>query len=173
MALPNDYDRQSCSLARSLEIIGERWTLLIVRDAFYGVRRFGDFAVHLDIPRAVLASRLKALVAEDVLAKVPGPAGHDEYALTDKGVKLWPVLRSLMSWGDEFYAPDGPRRVLSHAADGGRISPDGRCETCGIEVAAADTVIAPGPGFDWRNRRTDAVSAVLGSERRLLAPMRG
>src|ERR1700722_3118994 len=172
MALPNDYDRQACSLARSLEIVGERWTLLIVRDAFYGVRRFGDFAVHLDIPRAVPTNRLRALVTEGVLDKVPGSGGHDEYVLTGKGVKLWPVVRSLMSWGDEFYAPDGPRRVLRHAADGGAISEDGHCETCGIDVAAADTLIAPGPGFDRVKRRTDPVSAVIASERRLLEPVR-
>jgi len=171
MALPSDYNHQSCSLARSLEIVGERWTLLIVRDAFYGVRRFGDFAVHLDIPRAVLTNRLKALVAEGVMDKVPGSGGHDEYVLSAKGVKLWPALRSLMSWGDEFYAPDGPRRVLSHATDDGRIGPDGHCELCGAEVAAADTVIAPGPGLDPRRRRDDKVSVAIRGERRLLEPL--
>jgi DNA-binding HxlR family transcriptional regulator len=71
MALPNDYAGQACSLARTLEVVGERWTLLIVRDAFYGVRRFGDFAAHLGIPRAVLAERLKSLTAAGVLARVP------------------------------------------------------------------------------------------------------
>jgi DNA-binding HxlR family transcriptional regulator len=173
MALPSDYSRQSCSLARSLEIVGERWTLLIVRDAFHGVRRFGDFAAHLDIPRAVLTNRLKALVAEEVLDKVPGSGGHDEYVLTDKGTKLWPAVRELMSWGDEFYAPSGPRRILSHAVEGGRIGPDGRCEVCGELAAAGDTLIAPGPGFDRRRRRDDAVSAAFGAERRLLDPVRG
>src|ERR1700753_1084550 len=75
MALPNDYAGQACSLARALEIVGERWTLLIVRDAFFGVRRFGDFAAHLGIPRAVLAERLKSLTAAGVLARVPAQAG--------------------------------------------------------------------------------------------------
>ncbi len=173
MALPSDYSRQACSLARSLEIVGERWTLLIVRDAFYGVRRFGDFAAHLDIPRAVLTGRLKTLVAEGVLEKVPGAGGHDEYALTEKGTKLWPVVRDLMAWGDEFYSPQGPRRVLSHAADGGRVDTDGRCEACGAAVPPADTLIAPGPGFDPRNRRADPVSLAFGEERRLLQPVRG
>ena len=173
MALPNDYSGQSCSLARSLEIIGERWTLLIVRDAFYGVRRFGDFAAHLDIPRAVLTARLKALVAEKVLDKVPGSGGHDEYVLTDKGTKLWPVVRDLMAWGDEFYAPQGPRRILSHAPDGGPIRPDGRCGVCGALVPAAETLITPGPGFDARQQRDDPVSVAFGGERRLLEPVRG
>ncbi len=119
MPLPNDYASQSCSVARSLEIVGERWTMLIVRDAFYGVRRFGDFVTHLDIPRAVLAARLKNLVAEGVMVREPGAGGHDEYALTEKGRRLWPVMRELMAWGDQYYAPRGPRRVLTHAADGG------------------------------------------------------
>ena len=94
MALPNDYAGQACSLARTLEVIGERWTLLIVRDAFFGVRRFGDFAAHLGIPRAVLAERLKSLTAAEVLeywkldaelvlkqAKIPSPQGI--YLLVD------------------------------------------------------------------------------------------
>src|ERR1700753_299078 len=101
MALPNDYAGQACSLARTLEVVGERWTLLIVRDAFFGVRRFGDFAAHLAIPRAVLAERLKSLTAAGVLARVPAQAvpggahgadgrqrtggGHPEYELTAKG----------------------------------------------------------------------------------------
>jgi DNA-binding HxlR family transcriptional regulator len=173
MALPSDYSRQWCSLARSLEIVGERWTLLIVRDAFYGVRRFGDFASHLDIPRAVLAGRLKTLVAEGVLDKVPGAGGHEEYALTEKGLKLWPVVRDLMVWGDEFYSPAGPRRVLSHAADGGRLAADGHCELCRALVAPADTLIAPGPGFERHGRREDPVSVAFGDERRLLDPVRG
>ncbi len=90
MALPKDYAGEGCSLARALEIVGERWTLLIVRDAFFGVRRFGDFAAHLAIPRAVLTHRLSALVEAGVLTIVPGPHGHDEYALTGKGLDLWP-----------------------------------------------------------------------------------
>jgi DNA-binding HxlR family transcriptional regulator len=172
MPLPNDYASQSCSVARALEIVGERWTLLIIRDAFYGVRRYGDFITHLDIPRAVLASRLKTLVAEGVLARQPGPGGHDEYALTDKGRRLWPVLRELMSWGDAFYAPHGPRRVLTHATDGGRLDAESRCAACGENVAVADTVVAPGPGFDLAERRDDPVTEAMGQPRRLLDPLR-
>ena len=97
MTLPKEYAGERCSLARALEVGGERWTLLIVRDAFFGVRRFGDFAAHLEIPRAVLTSRLAALVEAGVLAPEPGPHGHDEYALTGKGRDLWPVVRSLLA----------------------------------------------------------------------------
>src|SRR5260370_31676118 len=104
MALPNDYAGQACSLARALEVVGERWTLLIVRDAFYGVRRFGDFATQLGIPRAVLTNRLKSLVQEGVLTREEGGAGGIEYRLTDKGVALWPAVHALMNWGESFYS---------------------------------------------------------------------
>ena len=112
MALPKDYTGEGCSLARALEVVGERWTLLIVRDAFFGVRRFGDFAAHLAIPRAVLTHRLSALADAGVLAVVPGPHGHDEYALTGKGLDLWPVVRSMLAWGDDYYSEKGPRRAV-------------------------------------------------------------
>jgi DNA-binding HxlR family transcriptional regulator len=108
MPLPRDYTGQQCSLARALEVIGERWTLLIVRDAFFGVRRFGDLADHLGIPRAVLSERLGSLVDSGVLAGNPGAHGHTEYVLTGKGLALWPVVRSLLEWGDEHYSPSGP-----------------------------------------------------------------
>jgi DNA-binding HxlR family transcriptional regulator len=96
----------------------ERWTLLIVRDAFYGVRRFGDFAAQLSIPRAVLASPLKSLGQDGVLARDADAAGGVEYRLTAKGVALWPVMRAMMSWGDAFYSPAGTRRALRHEKDG-------------------------------------------------------
>ncbi|MGI8713455.1 MAG: winged helix-turn-helix transcriptional regulator [Solirubrobacteraceae bacterium] len=172
MPLANDYPRQTCSVARSLEVVGERWTLLIVRDAFYGVRRFGDFATHLDIPRAVLATRLKTLVAEDVLRREPGPGGHDEYALTEKGVRLWPVVRDLMAWGDEYYTPQAARRVFRHDADDGTLDPSGRCATCGEVPDVADTVIELAPGFGSFRRRDDPVTRAIGARHRLLEPVR-
>jgi len=172
MPLPNDYAGQTCSLARSLEIVGERWTLLIVRDAFYGVRRFGDFATHLDMPRAVLASRLKALVGAGVMTRAPGPGTREEYALTDKGAKLWPVVRDLMAWGDEFYSPRGPRRILRHAEDEGMLDAGGRCTKCGAAVEVSDIVIAPGPGLEPRPPSREPVNAAFGAQRRLLDPVR-
>src|ERR1700690_1518897 len=94
MALPKDYTGEVCSLARALEVVGERWTLLIVRDAFFGVRRFSDFAAHLKMPRAVLSERLGSLTEAGVLTGVSGAHGHTEYALTSKGLGLWPIVRS-------------------------------------------------------------------------------
>jgi DNA-binding HxlR family transcriptional regulator len=173
MTLPKEYAGERCSLARALEVVGERWTLLIVRDAFFGVRRFGDFAAHLDIPRAVLTSRLAALVEAGVLALVPGGHGHDEYALTGQGRDLWPVIRSLLVWGDEYYSEAGPRRVFRHAGDNGDVPPDGVCEACGDVVDSADLVVAPGPGLAAIPAKADPVSVALNTPHRLLEPLRG
>ena len=172
MTLPKEYAGERCSLARALEVVGERWTLLIVRDAFFGVRRFGDFVTHLDIPRAVLTSRLAALVEAGVLAPEPGPHGHDEYALTGKGRELWPVVRSLLVWGDEHYSEAGPRRVFRHAADDGVVSPDGVCADCGVTVGSADLTVAPGPGLAAIGAKQDPVSVALSTPHRLLEPLR-
>jgi len=170
MALPKDYAGQGCSLARALEVVGERWTLLIVRDAFFGVRRFSDFAAHLDIPRAVLTHRLAALVGSGVLAIVRGPHGHDEYVLTGKGLDLWPAVRSLMAWGDDYYSAQGPRRLFSHVVDSGEVAQDGTCAACGAVVPTADLVVTPGPG--WTPGGTDAVSAAMAEPHRMLTSIR-
>ena len=173
MALPKDYASQDCSLARALEVVGERWTLLIVRDAFFGVRRFGDFAAHLAIPRAVLTHRLATLVEEGVLAVAPGPHGHDEYELTAKGLDLWPVIRSLLAWGDGYYSARGPRRVYRHAGDNGDIAQDGICAACGAAPPPSDLVVAPGPGWSHRPDKADLVTVALTAPHRLLTPVRG
>lgn len=169
MALPSTYADRTCSLARSLEVVGERWTLLIVRDAFFGVRRFGDFATQLGIPRAVLTSRLKSLVQEGVLVR--DDDGVVEYRLTDKGLALWPVVRALMGWGDAFYSPAGEKRTVRHDEDGGRLDPDGRCEDCGALVPVPEIRIEPGPGFEPPPGGPDPVSAAINTPRRLLEPV--
>jgi DNA-binding HxlR family transcriptional regulator len=171
MALPSTYADRNCSLARALEIVGERWTLLIVRDAFYGVRRFGDFATQLGIPRAVLTSRLKALVQEGVLTRDDDGAGGVEYRLTDKGIALWPIVRSLMSWGDAFYSPAGVKRALRHDQDGGLLDDEGRCRQCGSVIPVPEIRIEPGPGYRPSGSDLDRVSAMLNTPRRLLEPL--
>jgi DNA-binding HxlR family transcriptional regulator len=170
MALPKDYAGQRCSISRALEVVGERWTLLIMRDAFFGVRRFGDFAAHLGIPRAVLSERLESLREAGLLAETRGSHGYSEYVLTDKGLSLWPVVRDLLSWGDEYYSANGPRRVFQHVGDAGAIGPDGTCATCGFVVLPADLLILPGPGYDGDG--DDVVSKTLASPHRLLEPIR-
>lgn len=105
------FDQMNCSLAQTLDIIGERWTLLILRNAFLGARRFSQFQENLDIARNILSSRLKRLVAEDILKKAAITEGaHAEYRLTDKGLALQPVLLSMTHWGDQYKAnPKGAR----------------------------------------------------------------
>src|SRR3954447_7007537 len=120
MALGVDYLAQDCSLARALEIVGERWTLLILRDAFFGVRRFSDFAAHLDISKAVLSQRLASLVEAGLLRR-SSTGGHAVYEVTEEALALWPAVFALTQWGEQQTSPDRPRRVFTHADCGGRI----------------------------------------------------
>ena len=168
--LGTDYAGQDCSLARALEVVGERWTLLILRDAFYGVRRFSDFAAHLDIPRAVLADRLRGLVDDGVMARKPDPErrSRDVYELTRSGCELWPSLHALMRWGARFSTrPGSPRRFL-HAACEAELDERGTCVRCGGSPTPNDiATVGPGEG----PFRVDAVSAALQAPRRLLQPL--
>ncbi|WP_328616822.1 helix-turn-helix transcriptional regulator [Amycolatopsis sp. NBC_00355] len=171
MALPSTYADRNCSLARALEVVGERWTLLIIRDAFFGVRRFGDFAAQLGIPRAVLTSRLKSLVQEGVLTRDEAAGGIVEYQLTGKGVELWPIVRALMGWGDAHYSPAGVKRAVRHDADGGLLDHDGRCQDCGEVVPVPDIRIEPGPGYEPSGAVPDPLSAAINTPHRLLEPV--
>lgn len=166
------YADANCSLARSLEIVGERWTLLIVRDAFFGVRRFGDFATQLDIPRAVLTSRLKLLVEAGVLSRQRVAGGAVEYELTERGLDLLPAVRALMAWGDAHCSPNGVRWVMRHDADDGLLDEQGSCAVCGGRVAVPDIRIEPGPGFDHSRPPKDPISEIMSAPRRLLEPVR-
>src|SRR5437868_10738241 len=110
----------NCSVAQCLEVVGEWWSMLIVRDAFLGVTRFDDFQSRLGISRNVLNQRLSHLVDEGVLARVPyqeHPPRFD-YRLTDKGRDLWHVLTAMRQWGDRWAAPDGPPLQVVHTACG-------------------------------------------------------
>jgi DNA-binding HxlR family transcriptional regulator len=147
--LKRDYDGQNCSIARALELIGERWSLLIIRDAFLGVRRFEDFQADLGVARNVLSSRLARLVDEGILEKRPyqqRPARH-EYRLTEKGIGLWPVLISLVKWGDAYLAPEGPPRIIQHRDCGGQVNDHLTCDRCGKPLGARDVITRPGPGM--------------------------
>jgi DNA-binding HxlR family transcriptional regulator len=171
MALPREYTNQACSLARSLEVVGERWSLLIVRDAFFGIRRFNDFSSHLRIPRAVLTDRLDFLISEGVLVRTPGPGRRLEYELTEKGLALWPVVRTLTVWGDSFYAPEGPRRVFVHKDCDGEPDAMGSCPRCGEHVPLSETMMRPGPGFAKPAEDADPITLTLAQPRKLLQPL--
>ena len=171
MALPREYTGQDCAIARALEVIGERWTLLIVRDAFYGVRRFSDFRDHLAVPRAVLAERLNLLVENAILARVTAASGRDEYELTGKGEELWPAIWALLSWGSKYHMPRGRIRPYSHAGCGGAVAADGRCEACGATPEPADLTVHPRPAWSPAVAKTDPVSRALSVPHRLLTPI--
>jgi DNA-binding HxlR family transcriptional regulator len=146
--LPRTYDTQVCSIARTLEVVGERWTLLILRDALLGIRRFDDFQADLGIARNVLTDRLGRLVEAGVLerrAYSERPLRH-EYRLTDKGRDLWPVVHALARWGDKHEAPGGPPRLFVHRDCGGAIDDHRICEACGAAVEVRDVQALPGPG---------------------------
>lgn len=166
VALPREYTAESCPIARSLEIVGERWTLLVIRDAFYGVRRFSDFQIHLGIPKAVLAERLSLLVYEGVFNKADDSG---EYSLTDKSKGLWPTIWSLISWGNESYVDPSNRRSYRHAECGGSVGPDRLCTTCGRLPDVVELVLHP-PRRP-RDKRDDAVSMVLRRPHRMLEPV--
>ena len=170
MPLGSDYSGQSCSLARCLEIVGERWTLLILRDLFFGVRRFSDLQRHLDIPRAVLSARIAALVEDGLVERRPYRPGRDELLLTERGVELWPAVHALMQWGERHHSPGGPRRVFVHVDCGTDLDAGGRCPSCGFVPHAAALVMRPGPGAR-PPQRDDAVSLALREPRRLLEPL--
>ncbi len=129
--LPRTYESQNCSIARALEVLGDRWTILVMRDAFMRVRRFDDF------------------VEEGILERVryqERPARF-EYRLTDKGLELWPVMMTLLQWGDRYYAaPEGPPVAVRHRDCGGEITSHLTCAKCGAELGARDATAAPGPG---------------------------
>ncbi|GHA70560.1 winged helix-turn-helix transcriptional regulator [Streptomyces termitum] len=176
MALGKDYAHQQCSIARSLEVVGERWTLLVVRDAFYGVRRYGDFLAHLGAPRAVLAARLQALVDAGVLdrRRYQESPPRDEYVLTEAGLALWPVLRALGAWGRDRIPGTLPMRRFHHAACGTELGPGGECPSAGCPshgraVPPADIEMRPGAGLD--PDPADPVSRALLRPRRLLVPL--
>jgi DNA-binding HxlR family transcriptional regulator len=146
--LPRTYDGQNCSIARTLELVGERWTMLVVREAFLGRRRFDELADRLGIARNVLASRLSRLVEEGVLERVRYQSRPErfEYRLTDKGLDLWPALVALLQFGDRHYAPAGPPMVLTHRGCGGELDDRRMCARCGAALHARDAQAVPGPG---------------------------
>src|SRR5258707_4138423 len=171
MALPRTYERENCAVARSLEVIGERWTLLIIRDAFFGVCRFSDFRDHLGIPRAVLTERLNLLVEHGILARTTATSGRDEYSLTEKGQRLWPTIWSLLSWGHEYYVPDGMRRPFTHAGCGGSVGADGRCQACRAVPEPRELILEPRREQPPGGENPDLVSRALSAPHRLFEPI--
>jgi DNA-binding HxlR family transcriptional regulator len=147
--LSREYPGQACSAARTLELIGERWTLLVIRDVFAGNRRFDQMQRSLGIARNVLAARLQRLVEEGILEKrlySHNPARH-EYFLTEKGLDLWPILIALIGYGDKHLAgSEGPPQLILHKECGGQVNDRRICERCGKQLEVREARAVPGPG---------------------------
>jgi DNA-binding HxlR family transcriptional regulator len=140
------YDRARCSVAGTLAVVGEKWSLLVLREAFLGVRRFADLQRALGAPKAVLTDRLNSLVAQDLLVRVPyrdeGARQRSEYRLTERGRDLYPAVVALMQWGDRWLAADGAAPLeLSHRDCGAPVSLSLRC-AAGHEVGGPREVVA-------------------------------
>jgi DNA-binding HxlR family transcriptional regulator len=145
------YSSSNCSIARTLGVVGEKWTLLVLREAFYGVRRFDDFQAALGCARNLLSARLKTLVENGLLEKQAyrddRGRRRDEYRLTDKGRDLLPAVIALMQWGDRWAADDaGPAVVLRHRDCGERVSVRLSCDAGHAPLGARDVGAVPGPG---------------------------
>lgn len=145
------YSAENCSIARTLDIVGEKWTLLVLREAFYGVRRFADFRRALGCAPNLLSARLRTLVDEGVLSqepyREPGNRVRFEYRLTAKGLELFPALVALMQWGDRWTADAaGPPVEVRHRDCGGRVGVELRCAEGHGHLTARDTEAIPGSG---------------------------
>jgi DNA-binding HxlR family transcriptional regulator len=146
-----DYDSANCAIGAALEILGERSTFLVLREAFNGVRRFGDMQRRTGMPRQVLSQRLARLVAEGLLRKVPyqqaGQRSRSEYRLTEKGLDLYPVLVALMEWGDRHeVGSEGPQVQLRHRDCGEPVRLQLSCEAGHVIGSAREVTPVPGPG---------------------------
>lgn len=142
------FDHMNCSLAQTLEIIGERWTLLILRDAFFGTKRFDQFQQSLGIARNILTTRLNRLVEEGIFERRPVDGQHHEYLLTDKGLDLQPVLLSMTHWGDRYKPnPKGDRLVFIDRASGKPIEKMSVRSRDGRTLKPRDVKAVPGPGL--------------------------
>ncbi len=139
----------NCSVARTLAVIGERWTMLILREAFMGHRRFDEFQRNTGIARNILAARLRALVSHQILERTEGEDEHAriEYRLTKKGMDLYPVMVSMLRWGDTWLCGEkGPPLALVHRGCGAKATPAFVCPSCGDTVGARDMIAIPRRG---------------------------
>lgn len=147
--LGRTYDRENCSAARTLELVGERWSLLIIREAlFAGSTRFTEFQRALGIAPNILTRRLDRFAEAGLMQVRPLSDNHEtrEYVLTAKGRELQPVLIALTEWGDRWAAPEGPPILFEHEDCGGGVRLHLRCENCDAEPTPERLTACPGPG---------------------------
>lgn len=141
---------QPCSVARTLSVLGDRWTMLILRNAFMGVRRFDDFQRSLGLTRHVLSERLKRLVEHGILAKVPYVERQErfEYQLTEKGLDLYPIMLSMIQWADKWMDMGlGKPIEFTHKRCGKKMIPKIVCSECDEPIQVKDVRATAGPGY--------------------------
>jgi DNA-binding HxlR family transcriptional regulator len=141
--------QQPCSITRPMTVLGDRWTFLIVKQSFAGVRRFEDFLTSLGVSRGLLSDRLDRLVEHGILDREPYKDERRtrmEYRLTDKGRDLYPILIAIRDWGDAYMAPEGPPVRYRHEGCGGEAHVHLTCDACGEELTARDVTPEAGPG---------------------------
>lgn len=154
------WSAQNCTIGRAWEIIGDKWTFLLLREVFLGIRRFDEIRMRTGIPRQVLTNRLARLVEQGLLRRQPyrepGARAREEYRLTERGLDLYPVLVALREWGDRYLAdPDGPPMLTVHKECGAPVHTVLRCEA-GHAVGSPRNVHAvTGPGARPRPSRVD------------------
>jgi DNA-binding HxlR family transcriptional regulator len=155
----NALEEEQCSVARTVAVIGDRWSLLILRDCFLRVRRFEDFQARLGVTRHVLADRLKKLVRQGVLRRVPyqaRPKRH-EYILTQKGLDLYPIIMAIVHWGDVHMVDErGRPKLYQHKRCGKMFDPVMICSACGEPLSAREVHVHVGPGASERDRTPGA-----------------
>jgi DNA-binding HxlR family transcriptional regulator len=152
-----EMSTENCTVQRTLDLVGEKWTLLLLRDAFNGVRRFDDFRRHVGLSEAVLADRLRKLVAAGILATVPyrenGSRTRHEYRLTPKGGDLWPVLVALRQWGETYVGdPEGPVLEIRHRDCGAAVRVVVECPEEHAALSPTEVRVVPGPAARPRVR---------------------
>ncbi|MCQ9179721.1 helix-turn-helix transcriptional regulator [Streptomyces sp. IBSBF 2953] len=156
MSARKSFANWPCSIARTVDLLGDAWTPLVLREAFYGSRRFEEFQQGLGIARSTLADRLRRLVDEGLMEKrlyESEPPRH-EYLLTDKGQDFFPVLAAITTWGDRWLAgDDGPPIALHHEVCGHDARPEVVCSACGEPVRSENTSARIGPGYPEKLRR--------------------
>ena len=142
------FSEQNCSIAAALAIVGERWSLLVMRDVFMGRRRFAEIKRSLGVAPNILSDRLQQLVEHGLLERRPISEGSDsyEYVPTAKGRDVSPILTALLQWGDQYAAPSGPPRVQVHTTCGHDAHPQLHCSHCGELIGRSELVSRPGPG---------------------------
>lgn len=146
-----DYDTQNCTIEATLQVVGEKWTFLVLREAFNGVRRFEDMQRRTRMPRQILSDRLGRLVGEGLLRKAPyrepGQRSRSEYRLTERGIDLFPVLVALLEWGNKHAASgDGPLVELRHRDCGAPVRQQLACEHGHLLASAREVTPVPGHG---------------------------